>query len=150
MGYKANIEATIRAMVDGAMSSVFADSVVADEIVDSDSSDDDTDDDDDDDDDDDEAVKSSGIPLGLTLEIILEFMEQANHPGQDEDDDEEDEDDDSYDGYTNGRREKNELRYAGGKILCLLGNPPLEAAPPTTDSLSYANQSNFYQGGVAG
>ena len=53
------------------------------------------------------------MPLGLTLEILLEFMEQANHPGQDEEEDGEDED--SH-GMT-------KLRYAGGKILCLLGNP---------------------------
>jgi len=44
-----------------------------------------------------------------------------------------------------------QLRYAGGKILCLLGNPPYETAtPPRDDSMSYVGQSKFGFGGVAG
>jgi hypothetical protein len=145
--YKANLEAAIRAMVDGAISGVFQDESSS------------TDDDDDEEkkgqgNDDDGVVKSSGIPLGLTLEIILEFMEQATHPGQDNnDDDDDDGDDDSDDDDDDGekkKKKKTELRYAGGKILCLLGNPPLETAAPANDSMSYVNQSKFYQGGVAG
>merc|ERR1712238_118924 len=103
-------------------------------------------------DDGDEVIKSSGIPLGLPIEIILEFMEQAHHPGQDDGNDNTENDDD--DNINNGEKTRTttttKLRYAGGKILCLLGNPPLETAPPTDNSMSYVNQSKFYQGGVAG
>ena len=145
--YKANLQAAIRAMVDGAISGVFQDE--------SSSTDDDNEEKKGQGNDDDGVVKSSGIPLGLTIEIILEFMEQASHPGQDdydEDDDDSDNNDDDSDGDDDGEKKKKttELRYAGGKILCLLGNPPLETAPPANDSMSYVNQSKFYQGGVAG
>jgi len=126
--YKANLEGAIRGMVDGAMSGLFMEGAS----------------------DDGEEKKEGGdssptsrqlMPLGLTLEILLEFMEQANHPGQDEEEDGEDED--SH-GMT-------KLRYAGGKILCLLGNPTLETGtPPSDDSLSYMGQPGFGLGGVAG
>jgi len=157
--YKANIEAAIRAMVDGAISSsVFHDksSLSSSSTYDEEKKDGDYQSENNNNDDGDEVIKSSGIPLGLTIEIILEFMEQAHHPGQDDDNDNienDDDDDDGDDNINNGEKTTTtttKLRYAGGKILCLLGNPPLETAPPTDNSMSYVNQSKFYQGGVAG
>merc|ERR1712087_65883 len=84
--------------------------------------------------------------------------EQARHPGQDDDDDDDEssmQNGDEEDGSESGSAGKigggaGELQYAGGKILCLLGNPPLETAPPSVESLSYENQPNFYDGGIAG
>lgn len=76
------------------------------------------------------ARNGPGMALGATLETILEFMEQAKHPG---DSLEEKQDEDSA------------LLYAGGKITCLLGRPPLEIEchdiPP---------QSFFGWGGMGG
>ena len=143
--YKANLEATIRAMVDGGTSrGVFAEETLEskhNDIIDLDE--------DATDQDEETADSSTGIPLGLTIEIILDFMEQAHHPGQDDIDTTDDDDDDDY---TAGKKEQqmDRLRYAGGKILCLLGNPPLETAPPSNDSLSCVNQKHFYQGGLVG
>ncbi len=120
--YKSNIEAAIRGMVDGGTSGVFLEG----------------------DNDNGEEKKTDGeststplVPLGLTLEILLEFMEQGKHPGQTDD---------------NETEGKDTLpRYAGGKILCLLGNPTLETGtPPRNDSLSYMSQPDFGLGGVAG
>ncbi|MGB0330148.1 MAG: hypothetical protein ACPGCU_05960, partial [Candidatus Poseidoniaceae archaeon] len=120
--YKSNIEAAIRGMVDGGTSGVFLEGG----------------------NDNGEEKKTDGeststplVPLGLTLEILLEFMEQGKHPGQ------------TYDNETEG--ENNLPRYAGGKILCLLGNPTLETGtPPRNDSMSYMSQPDFGLGGVAG
>jgi len=120
--HKANLEAAIRAMVDGAMLGLFRDGSS------------------DDGEDNDEAETNKYMPLALTLEILLEFMEQASHPGQEMFQEE----DDGGDGIT-------QLQYAGGKILCLMGNPTLETGrPPTDDSLSYIGQSSYGLGGVAG
>lgn len=56
------------------------------------------------------ASRSSGkIPLGATLEIILDTMQQASHPG-------------------NVGKNKTPT-YAGGRILCLLGGAPAEVKP---------------------
>lgn len=126
--YKANLEAAIRAMVDGAISGMFVD--------DSNDSGEEKKGDD--------AAPPYLMPLGLTLEILLEFMEEAVHPTNDVDDEEDGD-------YETNEVEINKLRYAGGKILCLLGNPPLETGdPPKSDSLSYMGQSNFGAGGLAG
>lgn len=135
--HKANLESSIRAMVDGGMSRVFADDTIDDGDINHEE----------DKDEEDASSGSSGIPLGLTIEIILDFMEQAHHPGQNSDDDG---DAAADDGEKDQEQQMNRLRYAGGKILCLLGNPPLETAPPSDDSLSYVNQKQFYQGGLAG
>jgi len=124
--YKANLEAAIRGMVDGAMSGLFLER--------------ENDDGEEKKDGDDEEPSPKLMPLGLTLEILLEFMEQATHPGHDEEEDE----DDDIPGMA-------KLRYAGGKILCLLGNPTLETGrPPSNDSMSYMGQPGFGFGGVAG
>ena len=148
--YKANLEAAIRAMVDGAMSGLFWEESSSDNTNNNNG----------------EEKKmdhrqtattrtSQYVPLGLTLEILLEFMEQAVHPGQEEEDDgnddgEGDADSNDNDNDTNGNG-MTKLRYAGGKILCLLGNPTLETGkPPTNDSLSYIGQPSFGLGGVAG
>jgi hypothetical protein len=120
--HKANLEAAIRAMVDGAMLGLFRDGSS------------------DDGEDNDEGETNKYMPLALTLEILLEFMEEAGHPGHELFDD----GGASGDGMT-------QLRYAGGKILCLMGNPTLETGrPPTDDSLSYIGQSSYGLGGVAG
>ena len=119
--YKSNLEAAIRGMVDGGTSGVFLEGG----------------------DENGEEKKTDGlststprVPLSLTLEILLEFMEQAQHPGMDDDEIEE---------------KDPKLRYAGGKILCLLGNPTLETGtPPGNDSMSYMGQPHFGLGGVAG
>jgi len=74
----------------------------------------------------------SGMALGATIETILEFMEQAKHPGDTLDDD----DETSY----------STLLYAGGKITCLLGRPPLEIEP--LDLVE--PQSSFGLGGMGG
>jgi hypothetical protein len=94
-----------------------------------------------------------GVPLGLALEAVLEFMEQARHPGHGGPDYDDgvyaDCDGDAAAGGPHGKQ-RTELRYAGGRILCLLGNPPLEIAPPTDDSMSHIGQPEFYQGGMDG
>mmetsp|Transcript_9497 Transcript_9497/g.19674 ORF Transcript_9497/g.19674 Transcript_9497/m.19674 type:complete len:1026 (-) Transcript_9497:173-3250(-) len=126
--YKANLEGAIRGMVDGAMSGLFMEGDGGDgeeKKEDGDSS----------------PKSRQLMPLGLTLEILLEFMEQATHPGQDDEEDDKDE----------GSHGMTKMRYAGGKILCLLGNPTLETGtPPSDDSLSYMGQPAFGLGGVAG
>ncbi len=73
----------------------------------------------------------SGMALGLAIEVILEFMETATHPGQDIEIDE--------------NIDVNALRYAGGRILCLLGNPPLDI-----DFKIIESQPPYGPGGVAG
>ena len=126
--YKANLEVAIRGMVDGAMSGLFLQGSS----------------------DNGEEKKTNGesnnsefFPLGLTLEILLEYMDHATHPGHDEES-EEGEDNSNSNGMT-------KLRYAGGKIMCLLGNPTLETGtPPKNDSMSYMDQPGFGLGGVAG
>jgi hypothetical protein len=86
----------------------------------------------------------TGIPLGLTLEILLDFMEQATHPGQQFDRD------NSHDDAQE-QQQQQPLHYAGGKILCLLGNPPMEIVPSSSESsMAKTDQPPFYQGGVAG
>ncbi|CAJ1951898.1 unnamed protein product [Cylindrotheca closterium] len=73
----------------------------------------------------------TGMALGATIETILEFMEQAKHPG------------DTLEG---GKDEMDStLLYAGGKITCLLGRPPLEIEP-----LDREPQSHFGMGGMGG
>ena len=124
--YKANLEAAIRAMVDGGMSGIFLEDS-CDNGEEKKSEDD---------------RNSQFVPLGLTLEILLEFMEQAVHPGQDEED---------TDGEGDGNDRIPKLKYAGGKILCLLGNPTLETGKPSKDDcMSYMGQPNFGFGGLAG
>ena len=129
--YKPNIEAAIRAMVDGAISGHFLEGSSGDGETE----------------DEDGAVSSQNVPLGLTIEILLDFMNKAIHPGEDDgnDDDDDDDDDDMDD---NGLTK---LRYAGGKILYLMGSPPLETGiPPKADSMSYLEQPSFGFGGVSG
>jgi len=140
--YKANLEAAIRAMVDGAMSGLFLEGSSSDnnngkeKKMDHHQAS--------------TTRTSQYVPLGLTLEILLEFMEQAVHPGQEEADGDGEGDVDSNEDDTNGNG-MTKLRYAGGKILCLLGNPTLETGkPPSNDSLSYIGQPGFGLGGVAG
>eukprot|EP00536_Pseudo-nitzschia_multiseries_P002736 jgi/Psemu1/322680/estExt_fgenesh1_pg.C_370021 len=134
----ANIEAAIRAMVDGAGSGVFWDA-----------SDEDDEDQDEKKDGGSEPQRGQNVPLSLTLEIILEFMEQARHPGQrtldgNEEQNSNNDGDEEEDGTT-------KLRYAGGKILCLLGNPALETSiAPTEYSPSYIGQHQYGYGGVNG
>mmetsp|Transcript_10492 Transcript_10492/g.30669 ORF Transcript_10492/g.30669 Transcript_10492/m.30669 type:complete len:1140 (-) Transcript_10492:275-3694(-) len=132
--YKANLEAAIRAMVDAAGSGVFAygdDETQDDEIQDEKK--------DDGDEDEDDPQIGRNVPLALTLEIILDFMGQATHPGQE------------VEGEAEVEDGMSKLRYAGGKILCLLGNPPLETAiPPGDDSPSYIGQPDYGYGGVGG
>ena len=81
----------------------------------------------------------SGMALGATLELLIEYMEsEASHPGmptpaplqQSE----------------SSREDVPPLRYAGGKILVLLGNPPMEVQ--SRDMVM--PQPHFYAGGVAG
>jgi len=79
-----------------------------------------------------------GMALGLTLEVILEFMEAAKHPGDDPDDE-------IANGNPQDTADEVKLRYAGGKILCLLGNLPLEIAPKLLES-----QPPYGPGGVGG
>lgn len=74
-----------------------------------------------------DAVK--GMALGATLETILEFMEQAKHPG----DTMVEENDNAI------------LKYAGGKITCLLGKPPLEI-----QGVPLEPQPSFGAGGIGG
>ena len=146
--YKESIQAAVHAMVEGANQGLFLDeqpSGGGEEKKEESESDDTT----------------TGFPLGLTLEILLEFMEQAKHPGLSAADVE------STDGGKNTKTKKKttlspryaaplsnstELRYAGGKILCLLGNPPMEIVPATgKDSIDpTSSQPPFHQGGVAG
>jgi hypothetical protein len=107
---------------------------------------------------------ATGFPLGLTLEILLEFMEQARHPGLSSSSSTSG--GASTGGKSSSRSTKkqspssssssssiaSELRYAGGKILCLLGNPPMEVVP-STEKYSVdrtSSQPPFHQGGVAG
>ena len=145
--YKANLLAAIRAMVDGAGLGIFVDQ------FDDTNTDTSTRNEEKKSEDDDESPVSSNMPLAMTLEIILEFMEQARHPGDadDDSDDDDDDDGDSGDDDDNDDNGLTRLRYAGGKILCVLGNPPSETAnPPSDDSMSYVGQSKYGLGGVAG
>jgi hypothetical protein len=77
-----------------------------------------------------------GMALGATIETILEFMEQAKHPGDALSQQEEEEENNN----TN-----TPLRYAGGKITCLLGRPPLEIK-----RFPVQPQPSFGAGGVGG
>jgi hypothetical protein len=80
------------------------------------------------------SYNNTGMALGMTIELILEFMEKASHPGDNPQEDEPKE------------SSSNPMRYAGGKILCLLGNPPTEfETKPVIES-----QTHYFQGGVAG
>lgn len=125
--YKSNIQTAIRAIADlqpGTLSSLGSGSALEQEK----------------DDKTDEMNAGLGMALGSVLEVILEFMESATHPGDDPDEEEDgggnpqDNDDDQV-----------SLRYAGGKILCLLANPPLEVASKLLES-----QPPYGSGGVAG
>eukprot|EP00980_Cylindrotheca_fusiformis_P008120 scaffold1727_cov133-Cylindrotheca_fusiformis.AAC.23 len=75
---------------------------------------------------------TAGMALGATMETILEFMEQAKHPG---------------DSFVAEKESKGTpaLQYAGGKITCLLGRPPLEI-----QALPVESQPSFGAGGIAG
>ena len=73
-----------------------------------------------------------GIALGLTLKAIVEFMGDAEHPGVDPQDDPT-----AFDAP---------LKFAGGRILCLLGGKP----PCDFETLPVEPQQHYFQGGVAG
>jgi hypothetical protein len=82
----------------------------------------------------------SGFPLGTTIEVLLQFMEQAMHPGRE-------------DNSTNNETlegSASAMRYAGGKILCLIGSPPMEITPLSDDCMATVSQPLFHQGGAAG
>jgi len=105
-----------------------------------------------------------GMALSLALEIILEFMQPAWHPGTVNEDTimmaKNGNDKDSKKNKKNKNKKKTEpiiespiqaspssaLKYAGGKISCFLARPPLEIVPnPTAPS-----PPPFGPGGIAG
>ena len=100
--------------------------------------------------------RKEGMALGNTLELILEYMEKASHPGENPQEalpktkskrkfrlfgKKKPKFEDTATNYTS-----NELHYAGGKILVLLGNPPMEI----TTKPEVESQTHYFQGGVAG
>ena len=78
--------------------------------------------------------KGTGMALGSSLETILEFMEQAVHPG-------------ARVRYQNNLTASSEsqLKYAGGKVLCLLSGPPVEIESHQRHSLQ-----PYHMGGIGG
>jgi hypothetical protein len=76
------------------------------------------------------ADGADGMALGGTLEVILEFMEQAEHPG---------------DLVQENDQQSDMLRYAGGKISCFLGRPPQEIKRKPVEP-----QPSFGHGGIGG
>jgi hypothetical protein len=70
-----------------------------------------------------------GINVGATLELLLDYLDEATHPSSQQ--------------QQWPEETSSPLKYAGGKILVFLGNPPLEI-PRTVP------QPPFYKGGVGG
>ena len=71
-----------------------------------------------------------GINVGATLELLLDYLDEATHPS-------------SQQQHQGQEEASSPLKYAGGKILVFLGNPPSEI--PRTVA-----QPPFYKGGVGG
>lgn len=79
-----------------------------------------------------ESPVSLGMPLTVGIELVLEHMQTAWHPGKEESD--------------KKLQEDVPLKYAGGKISCFLSQPPMEI-----DTKPDApNSGTIGPGGVAG
>ena len=81
-----------------------------------------------------DAPLGTGMALGSTLETILEFMDQAVHPGAR-----------IHDKNNPMTGAGSPLKYAGGKVLCLLSGPPVEI-----ESHQRHSPQPYFMGGVGG